>query len=102
MIEKQNLRFPMRTTKICVLMMIISLMLSCQSIEKCAGSTAHRELTTGARGPKRLYVPEYYVYSNGKYEFVKGHYRLVMFPKLYVKRSMKGYVTNREHSASIR
>lgn len=42
-------------------------------------------------GPRRIYVPEYYVYRNGRYVFVKGHYRLVLSRALYYKRTMRGY-----------
>jgi hypothetical protein len=57
---------------------------------------------SSARGPKRIYIPEYFIYRRGKYEFVRGHYQWVLFPKTYAKRSLKGYVTNQERSASAR
>jgi hypothetical protein len=73
----------------------------CKSTDECPHVRKKHEVVTG-RGPKRIYVPEYFVYRNGKYEFVEGHYRWVLLPKVYVKRSMKGYVTKPEAAASIR
>ncbi|HYG03057.1 MAG TPA: hypothetical protein VD927_11480 [Chryseosolibacter sp.] len=59
------------------------------------------KLVTGPDGPRRIYVPEYYIYKNGKYHFIKGHYRWVLNRKLYVRRSMKGYGSRMER-ASVR
>jgi hypothetical protein len=72
---------------------------SCRS-EKCPVGLDQSSLVTGKPGLKRIYVPKYYIYRNGKYEFVKGHYRWVN-PKMYVKRSLRGYGNDTE-SASIR
>lgn len=63
---------------------------------------SNKKSLTSKSGPTRIYVPEYYVYRNGKYHFVKGHYRWVLFPKLYVRRSLKGYGSRREDAASAR
>jgi hypothetical protein len=81
---------------------VISFCWSCQAPGGCKGGSDARQNLTNNHGPKRIYVPEYFIYRRGKYEFVKGHYRTVLFPKVYVKRSMKGYVTGKEESASIR
>jgi hypothetical protein len=73
---------------------------SCSSSERCL-QKKDPEFVTGQNGPRRIYVPEYYLYRRGKYEFVPGHYRLVLSRKTYLKRSMRGYTYRREH-ASIR
>lgn len=58
-------------------------------------------LNTDSRGPRTIYVPSYYIYRHGKYHFVKGHYRYVLSPRVYRRRSLQGYGTKLE-SASIR
>ena|SRR5688572_9648896 len=39
----------------------------------------------------RIWVPEYFNYENGKYQFVKGYYRKVISRRSYYKRSLRGY-----------
>jgi hypothetical protein len=63
----------------------------CRSSDRCMHTTEFSRGMTSGKGPKRIYVPEYFIYRNGKYEFVKGHYRWVLLPKLYARRSLKGY-----------
>jgi hypothetical protein len=46
---------------------------------------------SGASVPDWIYEPEYYVYKNGRYRFVKGHYRKILFRKQFRKRSLLGY-----------
>jgi hypothetical protein len=41
--------------------------------------------------PDRVYEPEYYIYKNGRYKFVKGHYRKVWMKRNYWKRSLNGF-----------
>lgn len=66
-------------------------------------SQVENDFVTGPSGPRKIYVPEYYVYRNGKYKFVRGHYRWVLSRRLYLKRSMEGYTSRREREpASIR
>jgi hypothetical protein len=83
------------------LLLITICFIACKSPDTCKHVSKSQRLVEG-KGPKRIYVPEYFVYRNGKYEFVKGHYRLVLSPKTYVRRSMKGYTTRQEAAASIR
>jgi hypothetical protein len=45
---------------------------------------------SGAVAPDRVWEPEYYVYKNGKYRFVKGYYRKVRAKKAFWKRSLQG------------
>jgi hypothetical protein len=73
----------------------------CRTAETCVGQKQHG-ITTGPRGPRKLYVPEYYVYRNGRYEFVKGHYRYILSRKTYLKRSMRGFTNRLDETASFR
>lgn len=81
-----------------LLVLTASLLPSCQSV-KCRG--ADEGFVTGPGGLRKVYVPEYFVYRNGRYDFVEGHYRWVISRKTYLKRANRGY-TNRPERASIR
>lgn len=74
---------------------------SCKSPENCNGEK-QPGLVTGPNGPRKVYVPEYFVYRNGRYEFVKGHYRWILNRKTYLKRTTRGYTERAEGAASIR
>ena len=52
--------------------------------------TANHKMFSGAPAPDRVYIPKYYVYKKGRYTFVKGHYRRVLFPARHWKRSLLG------------
>lgn len=82
-----------------VIILIAFLFTQCVSAEKRFWATSMKE--PGVNGPKAIYVPTYYIYRNGKYRFVKGHYRYVLNPAVYRRRSLQGYGTRLE-SASIR
>lgn len=85
-----------------ILLVMITLTIgACKSSDQCIQTPKQNNLAVGKSGPRKIYVPEYYTYRRGKYEFVKGHYRWVLFPKAYAKRSMKGYTTKPER-ASLR
>jgi hypothetical protein len=58
------------------------------------------DLVTGQNGPRRIYVPAYYLYRNGKYHFVKGHYRLVLNRKVYLARANRGYTTRMDEASA--
>lgn len=89
-----------KVKKLLVLFVLTAAMFtSCKSVKNCDGSEPG--FTTGPRGIRKIYVPEYYVYRNGRYDFVKGHYRWVLNRKAYLKRANRGY-TNRPERASIR
>jgi hypothetical protein len=54
---------------------------------------------SGSPVPDWVYEPEYYVYRDGRYKFVKGHYRKVLFRKHFRKRSLRGYGSSSETAA---
>jgi hypothetical protein len=75
--------------------------MSCKSSETCLGPKTKEIGKIEPKGkPKRHYVPEYYVYRRGKYEFVEGHYGLILFPKSYHKRSLRGYTLRQSPSTN--
>ena len=76
-----------------IFLILITLTMACRSSDSRLPQQKTGKSLNQSRGPKKVYVPEYYVYRRGKYAFVKGHYRWVIFPKVYAKRSLKGYVT---------
>jgi hypothetical protein len=80
-------------------LLLSSLLLACKASDSCPQLPQQESLVTHKKGPRKIYVPEYYVYRNGKYEFIKGHYRWVLNNKAYVKRSLKGYNNSDEASA---
>jgi hypothetical protein len=80
-------------------LLLLLICLSCSSDFKAKKGV--RQNAMKAPHLRRIYVPEYFVYRKGKYEFVKGHHRTILFPKVYAKRSLRGYTTDQE-SASIR
>jgi hypothetical protein len=82
-----------------VIILMALLLTQCISAEKHFWTTSVKE--PGVKGPKSIYVPGYHIYRNGKYRFVKGHYRYVLNPTVYRRRSLQGYGTRLE-SASIR
>ena len=82
-----------------VIILMAFLFTQCISAEKHFWTGAGQ--SSGTFGPKSIYVPEYHIYRNGKYHFVKGHYRYVINPAVYRRRSLQGYGTKLE-SASIR
>jgi hypothetical protein len=57
-----------------------------------------RDFVTGRNGPRKIYVPGYYVYRNDKYFFVKGHYRWVISRKLFLARANRGYTTRMDEA----
>ena len=69
---------------------------SCGVAERCKPNlvppVAFRE---GA--PGKVWRPSYYVYNNGRYQFVKGHYGTNYFRRFYLKRSVRGYSTKRKN-----
>jgi hypothetical protein len=46
-----------------------------------------------------VYVPEYYVYD-GRYRFVRGHYRKILSRKAYLRRTLRGYGSREAHAAA--
>jgi hypothetical protein len=52
------------------------------------------------KGPRKIYVPAYYSYRNGKYQFVKGHYRWVVNRRLYLARAYRGYTSKMDDPAA--
>ena len=72
-----------------------------KSATGCVTTGGHQDLATGPKGPRKIYVPAYYLYRNGKYQFVKGHYRWVLNRKTYFARANRGY-TNRVDEAAAR
>jgi hypothetical protein len=92
----------LKSFKIAGILTLLTLFAGCKTAEKCPVGMTQSSLVTGRPGPKRIYVPQYYVYRKGKYEFVKGHYRWIARPKDYVKRSLKGYSTDQKAEASVR
>jgi hypothetical protein len=73
--------------------------IGCKSSSPAINAPEKNELSKG-HGPRRIYVPEYFVYRRGKYQFVKGHYHWVLFPKNYQKRAMRGYTIKQETAAN--
>jgi hypothetical protein len=71
----------------------------CKSHEKCAPSADNQSVTSKSPMIKKVYVPEYYRYHNGRYSFVKGHYRLVLSPKAEYKRSLRGYTSHPDYTS---
>ena len=73
----------------------VSFLLSCGVSE-----TPMMEATNyGGVAPQKVYQPEYYVYKNGRYKFVKGHYRKVYNRKIFRKRSLEGYGSKGDYRA---
>jgi hypothetical protein len=52
---------------------------------------------SGAVAPDRVWESEYYVYKNGKYRFIKGHYRKVRAKEAFWKRSLQGLTTKSDY-----
>jgi hypothetical protein len=83
-----------------VLLILSAAMTGCDSTKRELRKNAQEEFVSGPRGPRKIYVPEYYVYRRGKYQFVDGHYRWVFFRKPYLKRTTRGYTTKTEHASA--
>jgi hypothetical protein len=62
--------------------------------------TGRSNLAAGQNGPRKIYVPAYYVYRNGKYQFVKGHYRWVLNRKAYLARANRGYTSKMDEASA--
>lgn len=75
------------------------MMFSCRAQDKCVTPSKEFDVVEEGGRLKRQYVPEYYVYRNGRYRFVKGHYQWILFPKQYVKRSLRGYSYKQANSS---
>jgi hypothetical protein len=92
----------LRTTlKVAIVIIINACLSGCKSSASGTNAPEKNELSKG-HGPKRIYVPEYFVYRRGKYQFVKGHYHWVLFPKNYQRRSMQGYTIKQETASNKR
>jgi len=84
-----------------VAVIIVSAALTgCNSTEKMLRKNNTEEFVSGPRGPRKIYVPEYYVYRNGKYHFVDGHYRWVFFRKHYLRKTARGYTHKSDHASA--
>jgi hypothetical protein len=85
---------------------LIVLFVSVFGMTGCADKTmgcvkkGNDDLVTGQKGPRRIFVSAYYVYRNGKYQFVKGHYRWVLNRKTYLARANRGYTTRMEAAST--
>jgi hypothetical protein len=55
---------------------------------------------SGAPTPDWVYEPEFYTYKNGRYTFVKGHYRKVLSRKNYWKRSLRGFGSRNDYAVA--
>jgi hypothetical protein len=82
-----------------VMVIFLALGMGCKSAEKCAVEDDSQSITAKSPTPKRVYVPEYYRYHNGKYTFVKGHYRRVVAKKAQHKRTLRGYTTHSDYTS---
>jgi hypothetical protein len=70
----------------------------CKSTERKPAAFSPK-MYSGSAAPDWIYDPPYYHYKNGRYTFVKGHYRRVWFRKSYMRRKLKGYGSPAETAA---
>ena len=66
----------------------VYLLSACSGTEKFSPRAQHKmSMRTPVAG--WVWEPQYYVYD-GRYRFVKGHYRKLISRKAYLKRSLRG------------
>jgi|GEM_PF-5843047 len=82
------------------MVLLIVTMTGCDPVKRNLRKNNTDEFVSGPRGPRKIYVPEYYVFRNGKYHFVDGHYRWVLFRKPYLKKTTRGFTTKGEHASA--
>jgi hypothetical protein len=89
-----------RCISICILLFYIGCLSSGCSSSKTSSSlnAGNKRLVTSSAGPRWVWSPGYYVYDNDKYQFVRGHYRLILFRKAYWKKTLQGYSTKRSYA----
>ena len=61
---------------------------ACSGTEKFS-PRAKRKMAVRTPASGWVWEPQYYVYD-GRYQFVKGHYRRLISRKAYLKRSLRG------------
>jgi hypothetical protein len=88
-----------RITGIGFLYFICSLA-GCSGSKDYALSNGSKKSIAGTPAPGWIWEPEYYIFDDGKYRFVEGHYRLVVFRKAYYKRKLRGHSNRYGHTAA--
>jgi hypothetical protein len=79
-----------------VLLMLagIYLLPACSGTERSSRKVVMRTPAAGW-----VWEPEYYVYD-GRYRFVRGHYRKILSRKAYLRRSLRGYCAKDAHATA--
>lgn len=77
----------------------IYLLAACSGASRSFRAKESRKVVMRTPAAGWVYVPEYYVYD-GRYRFVRGHYRKILSRKAYLKRSLRGYGSKDAHAAA--
>jgi hypothetical protein len=89
----------MRWQLIFAIVVLVTFSAGCRNTEKCVVAEANSTVTSKSPVPKKVYVPEYYRYHNGRYTFVKGRYRPVIAKKAQHKRTLRGYTSHPDYTS---
>lgn len=76
------------------------LFIGCSTSENFSFHPHGNHIVKSSPSASYIWEPEYYVYKNGKYRFVRGGYRPVLSRKNYYKRSLRGYTYKGDYAAA--
>jgi hypothetical protein len=82
---------------VCMYLMVLVLLFCCCSEKRLPIEHAHSTIA-GGPVPTKIWVQDYFIYRHGRYQFVKGHYRPVISKRAYLRRSVKGYTSNKNYN----
>ena len=95
-----SIRFLTGTRQVMFSIFLVLLIASgCKTGEKCSVAQSENTTSADAPAPKKVYVPGYYHYRNGRYTFIKGHYRPVIAKRSHWKRSLRGYTSHPDYTS---